>query len=53
MSEYKTRHHYSDDELRQHQIEDYKTDIRCAYRDGLIEYAKEQEKQLAAFRAQN
>ena len=39
--EYKQPAHYTKDELRAFRIRDMKTEIRCAMRDGLYNYAAE------------
>jgi hypothetical protein len=46
-------HHYTPDELRAAEIADLETDIRCAERDGLPEYAAECRTKLAKLRGGN
>jgi hypothetical protein len=43
---YRKPEHYTDRELLEMKIQDLQTDIRCAYRDGLTDYAHQQEEQL-------
>ena len=45
---YTPPHKYSKDELLDASIADLETDIKCAKRDGLDEYAKECEAKLEA-----
>jgi hypothetical protein len=44
---YQKPRHYTDDELLAAEIADLKTDIRCAERDGLPEYAEQCRAKLA------
>ena len=47
---YHARHHYTPEELLAAKIADVETDIRCAERDGLNEYAEECRTLLATLR---
>lgn len=49
--QYVSPHHYSPSELLHAEIHDLETDIECARRDGLEEYAAECEAILAKKRA--
>ena len=40
--------HYSERELLEADIADLRVDIRCALRDGLLDYARQCEQRLAA-----
>ncbi len=51
VARYVPPHHYTAEELLDADIADLETDIRCAYRDGLPDYAKECEAQLKTKKA--
>jgi hypothetical protein len=49
---YHKPHHYTPTELLEAKLADLRTDIRCAERDGLPEYAEECKRQYMKLRAE-